>query len=456
MDDSRFLKQDEVPADPAMVQKEFLMKQSPEQLDQLAASNFLSPDMVAQVKALQQAQATQFPTPFQAPTPLQTNETPAEEMANPYFLTQMGKPQADTGAIRNAAMAEEEAALAQQEGIQEAQKAQALRDVGAEKRAADNVTEQDKLAAQKAADEPKKAGMSTKDLIFAGLGAFAQGYHGLKSNPYLDALDKQVEQEAVKKKLNAEQALALRKQALEEAKLRLEAYDKQSDSALKKAQIQKIYSEIQDQIGQTQNSQDTMAKLKSGQGFTAEEVATMQDEKLRERMAEVRPGVYMPAANDRMAVKLQGDLSVLNDARYSADKVKKLIDYFGNNPLAKMTDRAAVAESNEAARGLVGALRLPYFGPGVLTDSEQQLALNIIRRPDALFALESANKAGINAVIQKINASRRNALRTAGVPLPPNKNELKMQAYRKAGVKLSDAELMSAMIKKGDWDPNEE
>lgn len=439
--------------------KEYLMSLPNENIQRLVQGNFISPEALQELQA---AKMAQFQGPItdagQALGNFATGMLP-----QPLSFAPQGQVQAPAQplpeAVKQEAKTQAAAELAAQQGAEEAaqhaEDHRAMRTVAAQEKAAARgaeIEDQVRKDFEPTKTDPNK--MSIGQLIFASLGAFAQGLSGGKSNIYFDIMDKQIEREAKEKKYNDEQKNALRKLAIEEAMMKVRQMDAASDSQLKKAQMAKIYAELGSALGQVQQAQDFQNRVRSGQGFGATELASM-DPEMSNRMVQVKPGVYMPSAS-KDPKELRISLNTFDNAVRDAKELRALAQQFGNNSFAKIVDRQAKGRSDALLQGLVGALRLPYFGPGVLTDTEQALARKMIGNPTDVFSLASANEARINTIIQKLNYAKKTALRNEGVNVPLSANEKKMAAYRAHGVKLKDPELINAMIQKGDWNPDEE
>lgn len=433
----------------------YLMGLEDADLQHLVQNNFMTPQSMSEIQAKRAA----FISPELAATGQPIVDTAMSMLPKQLTSNELPKQALFPEITQAEAQAQEETNIAAEAGKQAAQEEAANRQVatqvGNDVKRAQRIDETEKqVAADQSKEYKDNKPSAIGQAIAIMMGALSQGLTGAKLNPAIEAIDKVIEREATKKKYDEEQKMALRKHLLDEASFRLRTESEKSDSALKSAQIAKIQAELASSLGEVRAAQETQARLKQGTGFSAEEIATMGPD-MANRMVQVKPGIYMPTAS-KNPQDLRTNLNTFDNAMRDAKELRKMAQQFGNNSIAKIVDREARGQSEALLQGLVGALRLPYFGPGVLTDTEQRLARDMIGNPTSVFSLASANEARINTIIQKLNYAKKTALRNEGVNVPLSANEQKMAAYRAAGIKLPDPELINAMIKKGDWNPDEE
>jgi hypothetical protein len=177
----------------------------------------------------------------------------------------------------------------------------------------------------------------------------------------------------------------------------------------------------------------------------------MLDEKDRARVLTLPNGKFGLAANESAANKIRENLADIASASESLKAIDSLADYFGNNPIKKTLSFDKIAQAKSLQQALVGKMRLELFGPGVLTDYEQEIARGIIRRPDSIFSLASSNKAAYNVLRKKLEFSRNQLLRNAGISVPKTSNDLLLEEARKKNPGIPDNKLITLLIKKGIW-----
>ncbi len=338
--------------------------------------------------------------------------------------------------------------------------------------AAHRQQQQDRTLAEAAAKDAQLEEEVSKDMDAEGgwgqrigqavaimIGAQSQMYTGAKDNPAVEAIERQVKKHAEDRKYNSEKEAKLAElvlkranQEMEEKKFTLDTMAKMSNMQKDQAEIQKINAELQ--------TAKAGAALAQKQEFTPEEWAQIPLDKDGREMRNM--GVRMPNGNYRLATR-EGGAQKLADleaetggALHSGNILLKKIEYFGNNPGKKLVDRAEIAETKAVAQGLVGAMRLPYLGPGTVTDTERDILNSVVRDPTNLASLSSANRASVMAVMAKIKHFRNESYRANGVDLPPSQNDLILKQAKKKYPAATDAALISALVRQGKWDINEQ
>lgn len=372
--------------------------------------------------------------------------TDLEQPQQPVDLT---RPQQDLDLVVEQ---EQEAVRAEQAKQAARQKVEAEKQVAAikqEEKAQERIAQQDEQAARELEEDtgPSKF-VKALAILVAGVG---QGYTGDKGpNPALAYLERELERRAQAKKLSAEQKLAQQKLAIDQAQLALQQEETKTNSAYKRAQIQKINAELGEASIALLQKQELMARMQTRGGLTAQEAALLPADQ-QEKLVQTTNGMYVPVFRSQDAKKLTEDLPLNKAAQDDIASLKELVDKFGNNPLAKLVNRTDRARAEALQRSIIGNLRLELFGPGVMTDAEQRLAQQIVRSGTDVFSLASANRASLDTLLQKLKYSERLKLRAAGANVPLSYNEKLLQAAKQKFPKEKDADLISALIKQGKW-----
>ncbi len=120
----------------------------------------------------------------------------------------------------------------------------------------------------------------------------------------------------------------------------------------------------------------------------------------------------------------------LADAQDSIDGLTDLYSYFDKVSLFEQAVplfSVDAAEAQSLRDRLVGKLRIEFFGPGVMTDSERAQAKKILGDPNALLTTDSREKPKILKLIMKLNYGVRDKLRRDGVAIPKTPNDLRIQ-----------------------------
>jgi hypothetical protein len=104
-----------------------------------------------------------------------------------------------------------------------------------------------------------------------------------------------------------------------------------------------------------------------------------------------------------------------------------------------LEDRARISTDLKA---LVGQLRIPFTGPGVLTDKEYDRLLETIGNPNEFFALPSIERIKVETVIDKLSKDLKERYRQAGIKDTQSKRE------RLIEVKMSQTKAPREQIEK--------
>ena len=120
----------------------------------------------------------------------------------------------------------------------------------------------------------------------------------------------------------------------------------------------------------------------------------------------------------------------LADAQDSIDGLTDLYGYFDKvgvvDQLVPLFSIDAAAAQSLRDR-LVGKLRIEFFGPGVMTDSERAQAKRILGDPNALLTTDAREKPKILKLIMKLNYGVRDKLRRDGVAITKTPNDLRIE-----------------------------
>lgn len=319
--------------------------------------------------------------------------------------------------------------------------------------------------AQEAADGDKVAqdaadfgwGRKIGQALAIMAGAYSQGLTGNKENPAIVAIEKEMERQAAQKKYTEEQKLKLAEMAYKQAQQDIERRKATVDSMIGLKKLEQADAEIAIKMGELQQKKAERVLMTQSR-FTADQVKSLPLD-MREKLNLVRlpDGTYGSALGAEDAKNLRMNVLPATDNAIRALKELDAINAkWGNNPGAKLVDREGRGRAMSLAQEIVGSIRLEYFGPGVLTDNEQELARSIIGSPQNYLSLSSANKAKIQTMIEKMKFSRRVKLRETGIDMPLSSNEQMLQQAMQKYPQASKADLMSALIKQGKWNKNED
>lgn len=291
------------------------------------------------------------------------------------------------------------------------------------------------------------------------MGSMSQGLTGAKENPAVVAIEKEVAKQAAARKYTQEQKEKMFEHALKMAGLEMDKKKFQLDSLDKQMNWKKLSAEIGKLTAETKAAKDAAA-LGSKLEYTMADLQAIPNDPdgraLKATFVRMPNGNFRPAVDDKGAQKARDVQADTDSALFSGKALLQKIEYFGNNPGKKILDRAQVAEAQTLANGLIGAIKLPYIGPGAVSDTERKILESIARDPSAIFSLSSANKASIQTVVAKVKHYRNSYYRSMGVDVPPSANEETLAKWKKIYPAASEPALINSLVKQGKWNPNEE
>jgi hypothetical protein len=184
----------------------------------------------------------------------------------------------------------------------------------------------------------------------------------------------------------------------------------QGESAKQNAEIMK--SQLQQQQAQLQRQlamQQMMAAQASGNGsgLSAMQMAAMGMPKewvdlqkdVEEKSMPKASGWVGKASTKEGLGKFQEYIGEVEPAVNSINRIKELKKNYN-----RITDQTTRAKIDTEVAGLVGSLRLPITGPGILNDSERELLNKIIGNPNLLFTMPSWQDARMSQIQKKLNS----------------------------------------------------
>lgn len=263
--------------------------------------------------------------------------------------------------------------------------------------------------------------------LFAG--AVSQGLTGAKSNPVMDFIDRQVALQADKDKLTADGKLALKKQLIDIGNMKLENLKARSQDQYQQQMIaakqQEMLNERQKIEGdQRLKAQELFGKSEAKSALAAAYRGEAIDPQLAQNMNETEQksivqarGKTYKAINPSAAQKFQDTKASVDNAMaqlkpYQALVEKGLLRTLGEKGvMAALKDRGA-AETMKTA--IIGALRLPYTGPGALSDTERK-ALESAVSEFGVFNLPPVQAAKIRFIISDLKGHVQRAADDAGI-----------------------------------------
>ena len=135
---------------------------------------------------------------------------------------------------------------------------------------------------------------------------------------------------------------------------------------------------------------------------------------------------YGPAANPDQAKKFSEYASEVGPALDALDRIKVLTKDFN-----RITDLKKRAQIETEMASVVGALRLPITGPGILTESEREmLKKDVLGNPNAVVALQPLQKAKLDTIYNKLLTDLAKRGDLAGLPASSFKRPSKTSTFK--------------------------
>jgi hypothetical protein len=256
--------------------------------------------------------------------------------------------------------------------------------------------------------------------VAIGLGNYSQATTGAE-NPALLMLKKKYEAIENKKKLTQEERIAREKMDLDRATLELKKMDSQTDNQYKKAQIAKIMGEV----GAERVKKEALLRIaaKSKMGGLGQEDIELLDDDTKKRVVRLPNGNYALAFNEKASERFNKYESEISPAISGA---KRVLDIANDPKFSKMSleDRARVAVEIKA---LVGQLRLPFTGPGQLTEKEYDRLLSTVGDPSSLAALPHLERIKLQTLVNKLQTDLKGQYKAVGVDIPLTREEKEIE-----------------------------
>lgn len=309
-------------------------------------------------------------------------------------------------------------------------------------------------------------GQKITALLAVGLGAAAQGYNKLASNPVLDFIDRQVEQQAQKDRLSLDKKNALKKQMLEAGQNTIMASQKRFDNVstqqnlqlqydkleqAKQSLIQKQLQSYESKAASSLLAQEQMQGTLPIQGSPAEVAAIKAHNELitqaiqtadpKRQEALIARKIVLPNGKITIASATEAQVGKFNEVRAENDSAQKLITdikaYMKDANKLNPFDRAEIQTRMIA---LTGKLRPAFLGPGAMTEKEFQRLYDAVGDPTKLTSLtgiELKKLAAVEDVLAADTALKAQSM--AGVAWPVTKRAQAIKKLVSAGKSMREA-----------------
>jgi len=277
-------------------------------------------------------------------------------------------------------------------------------------------------------------------------------------NPALDYMEGSINQDLNAQKLDLDTKLSKKKYYLDLYKTAIDKQMADSNSTQAKTHGKLMIAQI-DQIQQGLDVQRMQLKMAQAQqqmlqqatsGANKEGVSIEAINMLPKDMQE--KAVRMPNDKVKFAFdkeRAQKVTEYANEVVPAINGAKRILDIAQDlNRVTDLEKRARIASEMKA---LGGQLRLPFTGPGILTDKEFDRLMDTIGDPNKLVALPSLQKAKLETVISKLQKDLAAHYKNAGVPVETSSNEKNVQTLLKNNKGMSEYDAERALKRAGYW-----
>lgn len=239
------------------------------------------------------------------------------------------------------------------------------------------------------------------------------------------------------KKLQQDQANAFKivDQQLERMSITTRDTNAKENIKLRRQEIQNQADKLKMEMIKSIQEDNKLKRLASSEGLSKEEIVTM-DPKIQDRfifLGDGSKGLYVPTGAET-AKKLRNE--IIPNTNSSLKGLDRLLEINEQMLGGALDITGARAEAKALQQSLIGNLRLELFGPGVLTDTEQKIARDIIKNPATIFSLKGANKTALKMMRKKLILSTKDRLKVAGVEVPLSEKEKDLEQKIKEFDKL--------------------
>jgi hypothetical protein len=252
--------------------------------------------------------------------------------------------------------------------------------------------------------------------VFAmGLGAVSQTLTGAKENPVIAFANQMADQQSRRDQLNLDEKKMLQAQLYDNARLKLSEFEQKSNNAYRKEQLKLQQKELADRASQLRmelldkmRKEANKASVYNGKAMTQEQYANLSPEE-KQSVVTLADGRRIMATNKPSQVKF----TELNaEVNKGLEAIKLLRD------IAKKGSKFSFEDSRRAMTqqsAIVGALRLAFFGPGVMDPAERARLEKIVGNPLSWTSTRPWELAGLDQVEKGLKKSLTASARPYGV-----------------------------------------
>lgn len=260
--------------------------------------------------------------------------------------------------------------------------------------------------------------------LAVGLGAAGAIDSKGRSTRTLSLINEAVDRDLQNQKINLEQKLARKKRAFEIARLRLDQVAKQSGNTVAIAKAEQLDRELKAEQEKIDDQRMLMNRI--GQGQAVDRSLILNDKELGRRIVSVPGdpvGKVRIANTEGAATAIRETQKELMPTLVQIKEIKRLSKELSS--LDKLDPRFNTRRSDIESRltKVVGSLRLPYTGPGVLQKEEYVRLQNALGRPQDFVRNMDAEIAKMSSVEDVLNRDLEASYSSGGIRAPISRKE---------------------------------
>jgi len=287
--------------------------------------------------------------------------------------------------------------------------------------------------------------------ISIGMGAVGGALTKTGGNAALDIINKAIDNDINAQKVNNEQKISLKQNAIKRAALEIDRLAQLSKDQERQQQMLAVSDQLkaqQAQIAEERANKMALSQRLYSTGITPEEADQFLDHKQTQRKIAL-PGGNFTLAGSEAAAKLYNTANKeLENAKTITNSVIEQLGTYGKLDAANpWSDKKSTLDGS--LETLVGALRIPITGPGVLTDNEYKRIMGkVLGDPASFFTVGSVAKAKMTGLQNTLKMIERANLESAtGKKWLNNEDKLRIRLIQQ-GTEVDKIESMVNEAKK--------
>jgi hypothetical protein len=289
------------------------------------------------------------------------------------------------------------------------------------------------------------ADKSTFQKILGAIAMSSTGQQGsdVGYNIIKNAMDKDLESQ----KINMEQKQHMKANALKRVELEINKFGELSKDQERKFQMAQIAQKFNQD--RTALQQDLVAKqyiisaaTDPNKGISSQEAESLLDKDQKMRQVVLPNGRIVLARTELDKKNLEEQLGESSKAVEYAKKLKELGNQLTLGDKLTPSQFSSIKGQIEQTRtALIGSLRLPFTGPGILNEQEFKRLSSAIGDPTVMFQSKDRFNSQVDGLVNLLGTAQRASFRRAGLNIKPSKADQYREMAAKQGMDPEKIEL---------------